>query len=545
MERINLTIPQNKQILLSPSRDKIKFILEKNKNIFNNYSFTILNQPFKAVRENNRKRVVQKALTFSKIFDNNIEKKIDPSYKYIIQTGHQPNFFHPGIWIKNIFLEEVIKSLSFDKSIGLNIILDNDFYQEPSFYLPVFYNSKDLRLEKLNFLPISPKLPFEECMLPSLELIKEFTEKIIIKLKPLKDINLLNNFINFSHCLERSFHFCSQRYKGGNLGEFLGMARRYSENELNPNYLELPFSKVCNSDGFLSFFLEIIQNIESFSRIYNNKLDEHRKLFKIRNKINPSANLQIKENFIETPFWIWKKGDNRKKLYILKEQEKIYLYNDLYGKLFFVEKNNPKTLSMLKNALKKKQIKIRPKALLLTLYNRLFVSDLFIHGLGGAKYDQVTDEIIKEYFKVEPPHFLVISTTLFLDLKSYYSPSETTISLLKKKLRDLDFNPERFFSNIDLPEKDRVQMKQVVKKKTELIKKIKDTLLLPDDKRKISEEIKYINNLIREKLIPLKLELKQKIREDEKKEKQFKICNFREFPFCFFSAKELRQLLNF
>jgi len=61
----------------------------------------------------------------------------------------------------------------------------------------------------------------------------------------------------------------------------------------------------------------------------------------------------------------------------------------------------------LKTFLKEKKLKIRPKALLLTLFNRLFISDLFIHGLGGAKYDMVTDEIIIEFFKVEPPHFLV------------------------------------------------------------------------------------------------------------------------------------------
>ena len=56
------------------------------------------------MRENSRKKVVRRALEFSKKIDPDIAEKINPSYQYIIQNGHQPLFFHPGIWIKNIFL---------------------------------------------------------------------------------------------------------------------------------------------------------------------------------------------------------------------------------------------------------------------------------------------------------------------------------------------------------------------------------------------------------------------------------------------------------
>ncbi|GAH33036.1 unnamed protein product, partial [marine sediment metagenome] len=215
-----------------------------------------------------------------------------------------------------------------------------------------------------------------------------------------------------------SSRFCNQNYKVGNLGEFLGLARRLYEQEIEPSYLEIPFSQICDSDEFLSFFLEIIKNIESFSEIYNNKLDEYRKLFKIRNRAQPSPNLIIKENLIEVPFWIWREGDQRRKIFILRDEGGNYLYNDSYGKIFLIEKESLKSLSSLKIFLKEKKLKIRPKALLLTLYNRLFISDLFIHGLGGAKYDLVTDEIIREFFKVEPPHFLIISCTLYLNFKS-------------------------------------------------------------------------------------------------------------------------------
>jgi hypothetical protein len=48
-----------------------------------------------------------------------------------------------------------------------------------------------------------------------------------------------------------------------------------------------------------------------------------------------------------------------------------------------------------------------------------------------------------------------------------------------------------------------------------------------------------------EKVKPLKDELSKKLEDKEEKMKQFKVYAFREFPYCFFSAKTLRNLLNF
>ena len=547
MKILNIKIPQNKQIFLSPSADRVGPLLEENKKIFKKYSFTILNRPFREVRENCRKEAFRKALKFSKKFDSDIEQKINPAYQSIIQTGHQPVFFHPGIWIKNIFLNELVKSPLPDKPLGLNIVLDNDICKDLNLSLPALSSNGNLILEEINFLSstLTINLPFEEYPCPSLEMIIKFNRDIIHILKLLESENkdILNNFKNFARCLENSSRLCRQNHKRGNLGEFLGLARRLYEQEIEPAYLEIPFSQICDSDEFLSFFLEIIKNIASFSEIYNKKLDEYRKLFKIRNRAHPSPNLMMKENFIETPFWIWREGDQRRKIFIVSEEEKNYLYNDSYGKIFPIGNDSLKSLFSLKILLKERGLKIRPKALLLTLYNRLFISDLFIHGLGGAKYDLVTDEIIREFFKVEPPHFLAVSCTLYLDFKSSPNASNFKISVLKKKIRDLEFNPERYVNELSLTKKEEIHFGELAMKKTELIKKISG--VLPSaEKRKISEEIKTINNFMAEKISPLKYELNEKMEKEEEKLKQSKVYTFREFPYCFFPVKTLQYLLK-
>ncbi len=50
------------------------------------------------------------------------------------------------------------------------------------------------------------------------------------------------------------------------------------------------------------------------------------------------------------------------------------------------------------------------------MFARLVLSDVFIHGIGGAKYDQLTDAIVRRFFGVEPPGYLVATATLKLPL---------------------------------------------------------------------------------------------------------------------------------
>ena len=67
---------------------------------------------------------------------------------------------------------------------------------------------------------------------------------------------------------------------------------------------------------------------------------------------------------------------------------------------------------------------LRPRALTLTLFARLCLGDFFIHGIGGGKYDEVTDAIIRDYFGIEPPAYQVLSATLHLPLPAFPSTED-------------------------------------------------------------------------------------------------------------------------
>ncbi|MCP4272694.1 MAG: hypothetical protein GY781_12130, partial [Gammaproteobacteria bacterium] len=143
---------------------------------------------------------------------------------------------------------------------------------------------------------------------------------------------------------------------------------------------------------------------------------------KISSKANPLPDLMEKGFVVEMPFWMWEKGEQRRSLFASVANDSrisIICENRIVEHFDFGERNiSINNLERLKTLISN-GIKIRPKAIANTMYSRLFFSDLFIHGIGGAKYDLITDEIIREFFGVEPPEYATISATLHLPYKPF------------------------------------------------------------------------------------------------------------------------------
>ena len=60
-----------------------------------------------------------------------------------------------------------------------------------------------------------------------------------------------------------------------------------------------------------------------------------------------------------------------------------------------------KAAAELKAFLNRHHVRLAPRALTLTAYLRLMIADQFAHGIGGGRYDQVTDAVISRFFKTE------------------------------------------------------------------------------------------------------------------------------------------------
>jgi hypothetical protein len=86
---------------------------------------------------------------------------------------------------------------------------------------------------------------------------------------------------------------------------------------------------------------------------------------------------------------------------------------------------------------------LRTRALTTTMFARLFLGDLFLHGIGGGLYDQLTDAIVRRFFQFEPPPFMVTSATMLLPVDRE-PVSRERASDAERRLRELQYHPERF-----------------------------------------------------------------------------------------------------
>src|SRR5204863_8134293 len=91
-------------------------------------------------------------------------------------------------------------------------------------------------------------------------------------------------------------------------------------------------------------------------------------------------------------------------------------------------------------------IKLRPRALITTMYARLVLSDLFIHGIGGAKYDELTDFIIRRFFGIEPPAYVTATATFRLPIERP-NVSLDDVRQNARRIRELRYRPESFLRN--------------------------------------------------------------------------------------------------
>lgn len=306
------------------------------------------------------------------------------------------------------------------------------------------------------------------------------------------------------------------------------------------NNMEVPVSHISETDPFLNFFLHITANLKRFIDIYNAKLREYRKLRKISSEANPLPDLMEKGFVVEMPFWMWKRDEPRKSIFASVANDSrisIICENKIVEHFDFGGRNgSTKNLERLKTLISN-GTKIRPKAIATTMYSRLFFSDLFVHGIGGAKYDLITDEIMREFFGVEPPEYTTISATLHLPYKPF-DVSDANINKLKHVIKDMGYNPDRYASGEILEDGGMISL---INEKNDLIAKTSHD---SKEKHLAFDRIKQLNSLMKDKIRPL-INMKEKEMEDlEKKIKYNSIVTNRDNPFCLYPESMLRELFK-
>jgi hypothetical protein len=348
-------------------------------------------------------------------------------------AGHQPALFHPGVWVKNFAIHEMA---SRSGGISLNLSVDTDVMGSTRIRVPTGGPSAP-RIERIAFDADRPRSPWEENEILDRELFESFDRRVEDVLEEWRVTPLLREFWPIAVDASKRF---------SRICDCLIAARAQIERQWGAGNLELPMSRLYELDPFLWFVGHILAHLPRFGEVHNQVLAEYRVVNHVRSRTHPVPELTTKDGWVEAPFWVWRRGDMvRSRLFARQSGREVLLSDgrEEFARLPLSPQMDACCAVEVLRELPKQGIRLRARALTTTLFARLCLADLFVHGIGGAKYDEMTDRILTRFFGVPVPGFLTMTATLHASLAQPFPVAPEDETRIQRLLRDLRWNPDR------------------------------------------------------------------------------------------------------
>lgn len=320
----------------------------------------------------------------------------------LILTGHQTELHHPGVWIKNAVIDAVARKVG---GRAMHLAVDTDAPKHLTLTYPLgttgdaaaFPITDDPALATADWSGlVSAPSPAH---ITHLE--RTFAEQSeSFGFTPLAD-NILASLRRLS--LEESD---------------LPRATTAAIHELDWHTLGLRYDAVLasplwSSEGFALFTAHLIAHAPAYAAAYNAALADYRRQEGITTPGRPMPDLAVTSVSVELPFWLDDLGAGS------RTRATATLQNNAWGITLNEDRFEPgakegwDAARNLQFFCRKHNHRFAPRALTLTTFCRLFLADLFLHGIGGGRYDQVTDRTIQTFFHTPPPAFAVATATLY------------------------------------------------------------------------------------------------------------------------------------
>jgi hypothetical protein len=436
----------------------------------------------------------------------------------LVMTGHQPQLYHPGIWVKDFLLQRLADETS---AVAIDLVVDSDGFDLVEVHAPCL--RPELR-RCAQFLAVGGIDTCFACSpVPSERDLTTFREAGAQMLSTLPAPAVGRHFQSFCDAMD------AVRADSENLGEFITFARRRYEAAAGTDYLELPVSREARTSAFSVFLADIVRDAPRFARAYNAELAVYRERTGTRSAAQPFPDLRIEEGLVELPFWHLRDG-GRSTLWARTDGVPALVCD---GEVLCELPNECEEAAA---TLASCTVRPAPKALALTLYNRMFVADLFIHGTGGGRYDRVTDGVIRAFWGVEAPAFVVASMTMYLPLGArVVTPDE--VDAVTQTINRLQHNPDQLLDEIEFDDADEHRRAQVLAdEKAALVREIAS----PDaDKKTLGSRIREVNAELSALMAPYEMSLSEERDRLVEMQAASEILTDRTYPFCFWSPLEV------
>ena len=516
------------QAIIEPPLTQAGELLAENAATVASYTGEIAGVSLAELAELARRELVERATNYVRQYRN-----VPPlSCERLIVAGHQPQMFHPGVWLKNFALDRLARQL---EATAVNLLIDNDLVRYAAVNAPAG-SVQQPRQVQVVFDEASAAVPYEERQILDRDLWTSFGGRLREQVEPFVSHPLIEEY--WPRAIAASL---SQ----SNLGRALAEARHQLEGAWGLKTLELPLSHMAESESFELFAAHLLLEAPRFAEIHNQALAEYRQAHRIRNGAHPVSDLAVQGGWIEAPLWVWSQADPRRRRLFVRQVGEALELTDREGFTQRIPLQPGATAGKLLAAgladLRKEGMKFRPRALITTMFARLLAGDLFLHGIGGAKYDELTDRIIGQFFDLRPPAYVTLTATALLPL-SLPDVAEEDLRRVDGQLRELRYHPEKFakdqLSSFPL-QGDKQQVSQLIAEKAQWVARE----LPRGSRRPRHQAISEINKSLQPYVDPLREQLQNERAFLDKELSRRQVLASREYPFCIYPAQPLAKTL--
>ncbi len=250
-------------LLVEPPPSRVPAILSENRTRLASWDYDFQGRTASRLREQVRREVVGAVTRLSQTARPGLavcpgDAPIDATSPLVV-TGHQPELFHPGVWIKNFAISGIAAR---HRGAALNLIVDNDLPKSASIRVPRV-EAGLIRTTQVDFDRWGGEIPYEDLRVQEEDLFATFADRTAAALRDALPPPLLGEF--WPKVLAR-------RGETGSLGLRFALARRELEASWGASNLEVPLSSVCQTDGFSWFVCHLLAHLPRYVQIHNEAL---------------------------------------------------------------------------------------------------------------------------------------------------------------------------------------------------------------------------------------------------------------------------------
>jgi len=351
----------------------------------------------------------------------------------LIVGGHQPELFHAGVWAKNFAIARLAERVG---GVALQLIVDQDTLNAAAIKVPVGTRESPA-LQSVEFDAAQARAPWETATVQSSPLWESFGDRVSAAMSSWGITPLL---------AERWPIAVAAARRENSMVAGLTALRAATERQWGAGTLELPLSLWWSQPEPLWFMAHLLAHHQRLLVMYNEVLAEYRVANRVRSRAHPVPDLVQQDGWCEVPFWVWHAGDlRRERLFARQWSGQIELRDSqrIIGMLPLSEHRSAADAVTVLQRLSNEGWRFRSRALTTTWLAKMLLADVFVHGLGGAKYDEMTDALIGRFWGCLPPAFATVSATVHLPLGAAWPENAESVGRKRHAWLDALHNPER------------------------------------------------------------------------------------------------------